>query len=37
MQVSTTVTISMKKYKALPKKVREIEIENEILEKPSPY
>ena len=33
MQVSETETITMKEYKALQKKMRELEIENEILKK----
>ena len=33
IQVSDTETISMKDYKALQKKMRELEIENEILKK----
>lgn len=33
VQVSDTETISMKEYKALQKKMRELEIENEILKK----
>ena len=33
IQVSETETISMKEYKALQKKMRELEIENEILKK----
>lgn len=33
VQVSDTETISMKDYKALQKKMRELEIENEILKK----
>ena len=33
IQVSETETISMKEYKALQKKMRDLEIENEILKK----
>lgn len=33
IQVSETETISMKEYKALQKKIKELEIENEILKK----
>ena len=33
IQVSDTETISMKEYKALQKKMKELEIENEILKK----
>lgn len=33
IKVSETETISMKEYKALQKKIRELEIENEILKK----
>ena len=33
MQVSETETITFKEYKALQKKMRELEIENEILKK----
>ena len=33
IQVSETETISMKEYKALQKKMKELEIENEILKK----
>lgn len=33
MQVSDTENISMKEYKALQKKMKELEIENEILKK----
>ena len=33
IKVSTTETISMKEYKALQKKMRELEIENDILKK----
>ena len=33
IKVSDTETISMKEYKALQKKIRELEIENEILKK----
>ena len=33
VQVSETETISMKEYKALQKKMKELEIENEILKK----
>lgn len=37
IQVSETETISMKEYKALQKKIKELEIENEILKKLPPY
>ena len=33
MKISETETITMKEYKALQKKMRELEIENEILKK----
>ena len=33
IQLSETETISMKKYKVLQKKMKELEIENEILKK----
>ena len=33
VQVSETETVSMKEYKALQKKMKELEIENEILKK----
>jgi transposase-like protein len=33
IQISETETISMKEYKALQKKMKELEIENEILKK----
>ena len=33
MQISNTDSISMKEYKALQKKMKELEIENEILKK----
>ena len=33
IQISETETISMKEYKALQKKIKELEIENEILKK----
>jgi transposase len=37
IQVSDTETISMKEYKALQKKMKELEIENEILKKATAY